>query len=1712
MNRSLTARMKDLLQRRQLKGSLAKIALTLSCMAIFLITYILIAPVLTQEWDPICGMEEHVHTDECYSLVPADSLNATEPADPSEPAEPSEPEQPAAPAESGQGGHVHTDECYAEVPVESTEPEQGGHQHTDECYEIIPGEPGHTHSDSCYTESSELTCGMSEHSHSDSCLDEEGNQICGEDEHSHSDSCYESHRELTCGQEETEGTPEEKRLVCGLDETEAQAPEQKTERVLICGMEEGQEEGQGEDQNETSNENQNENQNEDASESQQAPEDQTGEEQPEMVRVLTCGKEEHRHTDQCYYKPDETETVYYCGFDTEHTHDDSCYFESGELKCTIPEHTHDETCLIPQVTVSQVSGIFPAELPDGYIQIPSMDESAAFAIDEAGQPVAQGIKAQVYAPENAFEEGQEIVFVSQPLDEQTEEYNEFAGALAEEQGDEEAYNSLTAMDLGFYNENGDEVEPNTENGPVYVRLTIPMELAEEPDFDLWHYHDAESQAESQEDAENALEQMDVDYNYEDGILTVDFAADSFSPFALRMKAKAAETVGSVRWSTAKAGSETVASTDSDGVSQWDISATDYRYLTVTVTINVATSTKITLPYTASGDAGRNTGAIQLNADGIHSDESWKVTPNAEKGNVVIEYTGSGNNSLDVEYKFDCWNVVSDEEFTIPYKIQQGTGAQVSEKELKGKIRTGHSVSFEEYIKPGAIESDYSFNGFGGVDKKTAYIQQWNSVYQTYFGVNEFDAAYIYDIAPFVVKPGQQQPYSISGTFEPKDNGEAVGAIYMMASKKDPDALWFDVPLTPSENGSNFTVTTDQLKIDDRIAVVSNLSETVDSKVYTLYFLVRYPKAGMKEKISLNADLTLNHTGIDSGDPKSAKQSVCLYDGAKKPDQRIYWTSYVKDTVKSATGLTALQNGSAATVELAADFFCLNEARTDRKDTDRYRLEAIIDLSYQTNGEFKQLSGDYRFSSFNLSLIDAKGSWSQDWDGGQNGYLGTPNVGWTQDKFNPEKAPNENIAVYGSKSLTGNEWEPIGTTIPAKDVWAINSDRDVKNGGDREIDGNYVRLKVVYNSHLTTALRVNYKMEIKSLPNTKVEEASLTCWSNYLAYLSNDERDPQMNFTRYPVLDDGPNGNKDWDHGTGSTMELVRQHDEQNPYPGYKGTTSYSLRNFAKATLAKGGDAAGMLVTQALYDSSGNLIGDPISIDPNTKDSYSMKKEVYNVSEVVYSFSGAVTDGSSSLEALQDRINKAGADSPYKSLKMRYYVLLPEGLKVNDNPDNGEKTDDGAPKYHFWTPGTTEYLSAVSAFYNNNSNKVVQSGQTDVPVSAANISGWKRLSSNSLLSEMFWDAAGAVTHNTALSDGQLVVFDRTLDGYAWDQFNLWGDSTFFWGRGLSFSAVPENGTGTLPAGDYEAKFYCQFLDENDNPISLDDFDVNNSGKPVDPSELELNVEANKNTLMYVPVTFHNNSGRGESIGGIKVSVDQPCGEYEGEYVVGLNETYKYELRYQVTGGKPTKDVVLWCNVENYAGSEWNGVVTGVALDSAPAGTEVYVRTEVFDESQYLAYDDTNSSKNAQKSWLTSPEYGWKKVNLQDTTFDWASVKAIAFSFEDQTFTADTGPVSVCINMKATGGNVKTKPNQTYYKTQNTYIVTNVRQMDGGKTSPISWAEGPTTLYIALGYTLPSTGGDGTEIVYTAGMALILAAACLMYQNLRRSRSTGKGGPA
>lgn len=137
---------------------------------------------LTTDNEYSCGMEEHVHTDECYTEELVCGYEEGEPEEPdsafSVDSEPTTEEPEAEPEE---------------LEPEEIEPEV--HHHTADCYETV------------LVEHKELTCGEEEHTHDENCtIDDDGNFTCGYEEHTHTDDCY-----------TTEMVPEEK-LICGYEE------------------------------------------------------------------------------------------------------------------------------------------------------------------------------------------------------------------------------------------------------------------------------------------------------------------------------------------------------------------------------------------------------------------------------------------------------------------------------------------------------------------------------------------------------------------------------------------------------------------------------------------------------------------------------------------------------------------------------------------------------------------------------------------------------------------------------------------------------------------------------------------------------------------------------------------------------------------------------------------------------------------------------------------------------------------------------------------------------------------------------------------------------------------------------------------------------------------------------------------------------------------------------------------------------------------------------------------------------------------------------------------------------------------------------------------------------------------------------------------------------------------------------------------------------
>lgn len=159
---------------------------------------------LTTDNEYSCGMEEHVHTDECYTEELVCGYEEGEPEDPdsafSVDSEPTTEEPEAEPEEP---------------EPEEAEPEV--HHHTADCYETV------------LVEHKELTCGQEEHTHDVTCpVDPDtGDFLCGYEEHTHTDDCFttetETEEKLICGYEEGEvlsdGTAADDDGIAALEDT-----------------------------------------------------------------------------------------------------------------------------------------------------------------------------------------------------------------------------------------------------------------------------------------------------------------------------------------------------------------------------------------------------------------------------------------------------------------------------------------------------------------------------------------------------------------------------------------------------------------------------------------------------------------------------------------------------------------------------------------------------------------------------------------------------------------------------------------------------------------------------------------------------------------------------------------------------------------------------------------------------------------------------------------------------------------------------------------------------------------------------------------------------------------------------------------------------------------------------------------------------------------------------------------------------------------------------------------------------------------------------------------------------------------------------------------------------------------------------------------------------------------------------------------------------
>ncbi len=122
--------------------------------------------------EAFCGMQEHIHSDECQQKALICMLEEAE-------------------------AHVHNETClYRELVCQMEETDE--HSHGEACWVTVPDsgcelqeEDGHVHTDQCPAEQTQLDCGIEAsegHAHTDECY--EITESCQQEEHIHIESCY----------------------------------------------------------------------------------------------------------------------------------------------------------------------------------------------------------------------------------------------------------------------------------------------------------------------------------------------------------------------------------------------------------------------------------------------------------------------------------------------------------------------------------------------------------------------------------------------------------------------------------------------------------------------------------------------------------------------------------------------------------------------------------------------------------------------------------------------------------------------------------------------------------------------------------------------------------------------------------------------------------------------------------------------------------------------------------------------------------------------------------------------------------------------------------------------------------------------------------------------------------------------------------------------------------------------------------------------------------------------------------------------------------------------------------------------------------------------------------------------------------------------------------------------------------------------------------
>ena len=170
----------------------------LALCVVFCTTYLLVLPAITMRQEPICGLEGHVHSAECWSQPETVFENCGIPAGVTVVHQHSE----LCKNEAGElicpleekTTHTHDEGCLTRTQTLNCPADHG-----EDCRKTetvlsctLEEAPGHTHSESCTGTQTVQVCTLEDHEHGEDCFAEEPVicQIPESEGHAHGEGCY----------------------------------------------------------------------------------------------------------------------------------------------------------------------------------------------------------------------------------------------------------------------------------------------------------------------------------------------------------------------------------------------------------------------------------------------------------------------------------------------------------------------------------------------------------------------------------------------------------------------------------------------------------------------------------------------------------------------------------------------------------------------------------------------------------------------------------------------------------------------------------------------------------------------------------------------------------------------------------------------------------------------------------------------------------------------------------------------------------------------------------------------------------------------------------------------------------------------------------------------------------------------------------------------------------------------------------------------------------------------------------------------------------------------------------------------------------------------------------------------------------------------------------------------------------------------------------